>query len=103
MLMCVCLCGTKCSRAVNLHISRSESSHSIKIRVIQSEPKILCLVDAVVAIVAEMPHGIPCMPFTDNVNGRWSHIMKSINSACCVVCDENFRESCSAPWLNAGK
>ena len=48
------LCGTKCSRAVNLHLSRSEStqkatkeqlsSQSIAIRVIQSEPKILRLV-----------------------------------------------------------
>ena len=75
MLKCVCLCSTKCSRAVNLHISRSESSHSIKIRVIQSEPKILCLVDAVVAVVA-------CMSCTENVKGRWPHIMKSINSAC---------------------
>ena len=34
----VCLSGTSLSRAVNLHLSRSESSQSIKIRVIQSEP-----------------------------------------------------------------
>ena len=36
--------GPSLSRAVNLHLSRSESNQSIKIRVIQSEPKILRLV-----------------------------------------------------------
>ena len=42
----VCPCGTKYSRAVNLHLSRSESTQraqltmSLKIRVIQSKPRI---------------------------------------------------------------
>ena len=36
--------GSSLSRAVNLHLSRSESTQSIEIRVIQSEPKILRLV-----------------------------------------------------------
>ena len=51
MLMSVCPSGTKCSRAVNLHLSRSESTQKATReqsehynKVIQSEPKILRLV-----------------------------------------------------------